>query len=305
MKEVLRSIVESCAPLYVHGKVADYIPELSKADPEGFCLAVTTVDGERYIEGDANFAFSMQSVSKVVTLALALEERGFDAVFSAVGMSATADPFNSIFRLAAHTSNVPRNPMINSGAIVTVSLLPYEGIESKVNAVLSLTRRMASNPDMHVNERVYRSEKNTSDRNRALAYFLRSAGRLKGDVEDILDVYFRNCGIWATAGDLSVIGATFACDGVNPVSRERVLSPKVAQTVRALMVTCGMYDGSGEYAVKVGIPSKSGVGGGIMGAISGKMGIGVVSPPLDSCGNSVVGVAVLQEISQRLNLRVL
>lgn len=305
MKDTLALIAQSSSAQAHKGAVATYIPELAKADPEAFGLAVTERDGTQCLSGDCEFPFTLQSISKVITLALALEERGRDNLFSAVGSNPTADPFNSIMRLEMDAPHRPHNPLINSGAIVVVSLLPEEGREGKVEAILNLARDLMGNGKIKVNDRVYRSEKNTSDRNRSLAYFLRSVGSLKGDVEDILDVYFRQCSIEVNARDLSVLGATLACDGLNPITGRQIISPQTAQIVRAIMTTCGMYDGSGEFAVKVGIPAKSGVGGGIMASVPGRMGIGVFSPPLDEKGNSVAGLAALEAMSEKLNCRVL
>ncbi len=305
MKDILPLIAQASSAQAHKGAVATYIPELAKADPQAFGLAITEWDGSQHLSGDCEFPFTLQSISKVITLALALEERGKDNVFSAVGSSPTADPFNSIMRLEMDAPHRPHNPLINSGAIVVVSLLPEEGREGKIQAILELARDLMGNGKIAINDRVYRSEKNTSDRNRSLAYFLRSVGSLRGDIEDILDVYFRQCSIEVNAKDLSVLGATFAGDGLNPITGKQVISPQTARIVRAIMTTCGMYDGSGDFAVKVGIPAKSGVGGGIMASVPGRMGIGVVSPPLDEKGNSVAGLAALAAISEQLNCRVL
>ena len=305
MKNILDNIVTESRTFSSRGTVATYIPELAQANPEAFGLAITEIDGTQHLFEDWDYRFTLQSISKVVTLALALESRGFDNVFSSVGMSPTADPFNSIMRLEMDTPHKPHNPLINSGAIVVVSLLPQEGREKKTRAILDIARRLMANNDIEINKRVYHSEKNTSDRNRSLAYFLRSVGSLKGDIEDILDVYFNQCSIEVSAKDLSVLGATLANDGLNPISGDQVISPSVARTIRAIMTTCGMYDGSGDFAVKVGIPAKSGVGGGIMSTIPGRFGIGVASPPLDCKGNSVVGIKTLELISERLRCRVL
>jgi glutaminase len=305
MKDILEEISRRSRLKATEGTVASYIPELAKADPEAFGLAVTECDGSQYLSGNWDHPFTLQSISKIVTLALALEERGPERIFSSVGTSPTADPFNSIMRLEMDAPHRPNNPLINSGAIVVVSLLPEEGRERKVDAIMDLCRKLMANDSIDIDDRVYRSEKNTSDRNRSLAYFLRSVGSLNGDIEDILDVYFRQCSIKTCAKDLSIMGATFACDGLNPISGKQIISPSTARTVRAIMTTCGMYDGSGEFAVKVGIPAKSGVGGGILGTVPGRMGIGVVSPPLDEKGNSVAGLAAMKEISEKLRCRVL
>lgn len=189
-------------------------------DPSLFGLAVTDMEGQTTAIGDKK-PCSMQSVMKVATLALALQECGENAIFSSVGVNAIADPFNSIMRLEMDAPHRPHNPMINSGAIVVVLLLPHEGVSGKINAITDMVHRLTANDAIGMIHRVYRSEKFTRDRNRALTYFLRSVGSFKGDIEDVLDVYFRMCSLGATTRDLSVMGATLAADGRNPVSGER------------------------------------------------------------------------------------
>lgn len=300
----LQHIEQTCRPLSTQGEVATYIPELAKANPNDFALTVTQTDGTILSVGDQQRLFPLQSISKVITLALALTHVG-TAIFDYVGVSAIADPFNSIMRLEMDSPHRPHNPMINSGAIVVTSLLPMEGVHRKIGAILDLTRQMAASNTIQVNNKIYLSEKNTSDRNRALAYFLRSLNSLKGDVEDILDVYFQACSIDVSTDQLSIMAATLACDGYNPVSKQQVLSPEIAQACRAVMTTCGMYDGSGEFALHVGIPAKSGVGGGIMASAPQKCGIGVYSPALDPKGNSVSGLEALRLLSTNFKLRTL
>lgn len=301
----LEEIVRVCRPLYTRGKVASYIPELAKASPDALCLAIASKDGSILEAGDVDFRFSFQSISKIITLALALTECGPEDVFSAVGMTPIADPFNTIKHLEIDRVHKPNNPLINSGAIVVVSLVPEEGVDGKINRILELARLMTACDDLKINKRTYWSERNTSDRNRALAYFMRSVGALRGDIEDTLDVYFRQCSMEGTARDLAVLGATLAMDGVNPVTGKTVVSREVARTVRAIMTTCGMYDGSGDYAVKVGIPSKSGVGGGIVGAVHNVCGVAAAAPSLDEKGNSIAGMEALAMISDKFGYRVL
>lgn len=303
-EELLYQIAEHSAPFYREGAVATYIPELAKAPLDDFGLAVTDKGGKTLAVGHADKYFPLESIGKVIALAVALQELGPE-VFDAVGVSAIADPFNSIMRLEMDRPHKPHNPMINSGAIVVCSLLPFEGLNAKVKALLDMTARLCGQKDASVIERVYLSEKHTSDRNRALAYFLRSVGSMEGDVEDVLDVYFQCCSIGVTARQLSLIAATFACDGLNPVTQEQVIKPRVAQACRALMTTCGMYDGSGEFALRVGIPAKSGVGGGIMATVPDRYGIATYGPALDKRGNSVCGVEALAQLASQAGLRVL
>lgn len=298
MEKLLKEIVRDSLPFTERGKPASYIPELAKGNPKALGAAVTDISGKQWCAGDTDESFSIQSIIKVVTLSLALQLRGADDVFSHVGVNAVADPFNSIMRLEMDSDRQPQNPMINSGAIVVVSLLPQDTVERRVAAVRDLYARMSGDDDSEVVDSVYISEKRTGDRNRSLAYFLRSAGTLSGDVDDILDAYFQCCAISTTAGALSVMGATLAADGKNPVTGEEVIMPWVARTVRAIMITCGMYDGSGEFAVNVGIPAKSGVGGGIMGTFKGRGGIGTFGPALDARGNSTGGLEIFRLISE-------
>ena len=304
MKELLETVVKDCGYAWRQGQVATYIPELAKARADATGIAVCDLSSGLSGAGDTDFTFTMQSVSKVVSLALALSECGEEKVFSAVGMDPLADPFNSIMRLEMDAPHRPHNPLINSGAIVVLSLLPWRESRERMTAVSDMAARMTGRKAVAVNEAVYLSEKGTSDRNRALAWFLKSVGNLEGDIEDILDAYFRQCSLEVTCEDLAVLGATLAADGTNPVTGERVMSPMVARVVRTIMATCGMYDGSGEFAVSVGIPAKSGVGGGIAAAVPGRMGIGTCGPALDRKGNSVAGLAMLRRLSEELKLRI-
>lgn len=305
VEEILANIIAKNRPLFREGRVATYIPELARATPDALGISLVTVEGEQYCGGDSDYLFSMQSISKVVSLALALVEVGEEKVFSQVGVDPTPDPFNSIMRLEMDRIHRPYNPVVNAGAISVISLLPYDNGVARAEAVLRLACRLTGNPDLVINEVIYHSEKDTSDRNRALAYYMRSTGNLKGDIEDILDGYFRQCSIETTVRDLAVMGATFAASGINPVTGERVLPSRICRIIRALMATCGMYDGSGEFAIRVGIPAKSGVGGGIMAVVPRRMGIAVCGPALDSKGNSICGMKVLEDLSRELRLRVL
>ena len=305
MDEMLAAIVANARPRHSEGRVATYIPELGKARPDALGVASVTVEGEVYGAGDRDYPFSIQSISKLISLALALTELGEEAVFSRVGVDPTPDPFHSITRLEMDRVHRPYNPLVNAGAIAVISLLPYGRSEERTAAILDLARRLTGNDALSVNEEIYRSERATSDRNRALAYFMRSTDILRGDVEDVLDSYFRQCSIEATVSDLAVMGATLAAGGINPASGERVLTSRVCRVVRALMATCGMYDGSGEFAIRVGIPAKSGVGGGILAVVPRRMGIAVCGPALDGKGNSICGMQVLEELSRELRLRVL
>jgi glutaminase len=302
---LLEGLVESHRECCGEGRVAVYIPELAKADPARLGIAVALPDGSVFSAGDGEEPFTFQSVSKVISLAAALETLGEDSVFARVGRDPTADPFNSIMRLEMVKPHRPQNPLINAGALVVLSLLPQPDGFSRYAFVRDWARKLTGNPNLSAHEPTYLSEKGTSDRNRALAYFMRSVGVFEGDVEDILDSYFHQCALQGTARDLAVMGATLAGEGVDPLSGRRVLSVRHARVIRALMATCGLYDGSGDFAVRAGVPAKSGVGGGISAAVPGRLGIGVYGPALDERGNSIGGIRLIEDLVEAAGLRVL
>jgi glutaminase len=287
------------------GTPASYIPELAQVDPTLFSLSMTALDGTTYFSGDRGSFFSMQSISKVAALCFAIETLGRDRVFAKIGMKPCSEPFNSIMKLEM-TSSIPLNPFINAGAIVLIGMLNEQfqtlAIAEVMDFFFQLMGRQ-SRSTLHINEGVYRSEKKTADRNRALAYFLHNAGTLSGDVEEALDLYFKLCSIEVNTVDLSVMGATLAGGGRNPVSGATILSLDTAYIVTGLMSVCGLYDQSAEFAVEVGVPAKSGVSGGILCTVPGKMGLGVFSPPLNKSGNSVAGIRALAVLSRELKLR--
>ena len=282
------------------GAVADYIPELAKADPTDFGICVIRKDGVTVSYGDVDKRFTIQSVGKVVALAIALKLFGFDEVFSNVLMEPSGDSFSSIIKLDT-VSNLPYNPMINAGAIQVVSMIVNE---IGFCDLLESTRRFCSDDQIELNEAVYRSEAGTGDRNRAIAYLLKSKGVLQGDPEATLDMYFRLCSLNVTAKSLAGMGLVLSNDGQNPLTGEHLLDPRFCRTINSIMFTCGMYDRSGELGVKVGIPAKSGVGGGIACGVKGRMGIGTYGPSLDDRGNSVAGLAALEYLSRKLHLHV-
>jgi glutaminase len=287
------------------GTPASYIPELARADPALFSLSMTNLDGETYSAGDSHSLFSMQSISKVAALCFAIEILGRERVFSKIGMEPCSEAFNSIMKLEM-TSSIPLNPFINAGAIVLAGMLNERFQAVAVAEMLDFSSRLLgrqSRGSLHINEEIYRSEKGTADRNRALAYFLHNAGTLSGDVEEILDLYFKLCSIEVNTVDLSVMGATLASGGRNPVSGAEVLSLDTAYIVLGRWSVCGLYDQSAEFAVDVGVPAKSGVSGGILCAVPGRMGLAVFSPPLNHSGNSVAGIQALTELSRELKLR--
>lgn len=282
------------------GRVADYIPELSRADPDGLAIAMASVHGQVYEAGHYDRSFTIQSVSKPFVYALALSELGMEQVARHIGFEPSGEPFNAI-SLEPDTGR-PANPLINAGAVVATALIPGDAAE-RFERIHSTLSAFAGRP-LQVDEAVHRSEAETGDRNRALAYLTKAQGVLTGSVEEVTDVYFRQCALIVTASDLAVMAATLANGGVNPVTGRRVVDADVARTTLSVMATCGMYDRSGEWMVRVGMPAKSGVGGGIAAVLPGEFGIGVYSPPLDAQGNSVRGAAALREVSGVLGLHV-
>jgi glutaminase len=283
------------------GEVATYIPELAEVDPDQFGICIATVDGAMYETGDTRFHFTIQSMSKPLTYGLALELAGEAAVRSRVGVEPSGDPFNEI-SLRARTGT-PVNPMINAGAITCAGIVDDASAEAE--ELLLRTYSTYAGRRLGIDGAVYRSEADTGHRNRAIAHLLRGHGVLPGDAESALDLYFRQCSVEVDCRDLALIAATLANGGVNPVSGERAVREDVVRSVLSVMTTCGMYDGAGEWLVSVGIPAKSGVSGGVLGVLPGRLGVAVFSPRLDEQGNSVRGVAVCRDLSHDLALHLI
>ena len=284
------------------GALADYIPELTEADPTKFGLTLSASDGYLYESGDARTDFTIQSISKPFTYALALESAGQEAVDAKIGVEPSGDAFNEIS--VDERTKTPKNAMINAGAIAAVSLIPGSSPDERFAKLQDFYSACAGRP-LELDEDVYRSEKATGNRNRAIAYMLTSFGVLDGDPDDVLDVYFRQCSLRVTSVDLARMAATLARGGINPQTGRRVADAKVVQRTLSVMTTCGMYNGAGDWVSAVGMPAKSGVGGGILAVLPGQLGIGVYSPLLDARGNSVRGVLVCRSLSDRLGLHFL
>jgi glutaminase len=294
------SYIYSEAKALQNGAVADYIPELTKVDADEFGIAIATTKGKVHSIGNARYEFTIQSTSKALTYCMALELCGRDKVFARVGVEPSGDPFNAIeFNPVTRR---PYNPMVNAGAIAISGML-RDAVGANAALSLLLDRfSEAAGRRLHVNEDVYRSEKVTGHRNRAIAHLLLSVGALSDPVEEALDLYFKQCSIMVSATDLALIGATVANLGVNPLTRRQVFDVEAVRDTQAVMFTCGMYDYSGGWAFDVGIPAKSGVGGGIMGVVNRQLGVGTFSPRLDSNGNSVRGIACFKMMSDSLGL---
>ena len=284
------------------GEVATYIPELSGADPRWFGMALVSLGGHLYQGGDADVPFTLQSISKPFAFALAVADEGLEAVMARVGAEPSGEAFNAI-SLDPVTGR-PANPMINAGAIVTSSLIRAPNAGARFERIHATLSAFAGH-DLEVDDAVFASERATGDRNRALGYLMRNAGSLLGDVDDALDVYFRQCAVLVTTCDLAVMAATLANGGRNPVTDEQVVAEGVAEHTCALMATCGMYDYAGEWLLRVGLPAKSGVSGGLVAVSPGQFGIGMFSPRLDQRGNSVRAVEASRMLAEQFSLRLL
>lgn len=281
------------------GRSADYIPELARINKHRLGVCAVSCQGEILEEGDTRIPFTIQSISKLASLILAIRDLGAESLFQdKVGVEPTGDPFNSIIKLETKTR--PFNPFINAGAITVASCIQGANSDEKFQRFLQFIRKLCHNCDITLNESVYQSEKATGDRNRALAYYLKASGILEGDVEECLDFYFKMCSVNVTAVDIACLGAVLANEGTCPFTNEKLIEPANAKAIRALMLTCGMYDGSGTFAMTVGFPAKSGVGGGITVSIAKQMGIGVYGPALDERGNSLGGIKILEYLSEKM-----
>src|SRR5215510_3150132 len=280
------------------GAVADYIPQLSKANPGGFGISIATTDGYVYEVGDGDVPFTIQSISKAFVFALALETIGAERVEGVIGVEPSGEAFNSV-RLRA--DNRPFNPMVNAGAIACSGLIYDAQGKDAFGCILAALSAFAGRK-LGVDEAVFASERATGDRNRAIAYLLRNYAVIKGDVDAALDVYFGQCSVLVTARDIAVMAATLANRGLNPLSGEQVVSPYAVARTLSVMTSSGMYDYAGEWIYRVGMPAKSGVGGGIIAALPSQLGLGTYSPRLDKHGNSVRGLKVCEALSAHFDL---
>jgi len=284
------------------GNVASYIPELAKALPQWFGIAIATVDGHVYEVGDTRQPFTIQSTSKPMMYGLALQDCGVDAVRRRVGVEPSGEAFNSI-SLEPGTGR-PLNPMINAGAIAMASMVQGDTQDARMQRVLDTLSAYAGRP-LQLDEAVFESERGTGHRNRAIGHMLRNYGIIEADPEPALELYFRQCSVLVDGRDLALMAATLANGGVHPLTRRRAVAPECISPVLSVMTTCGVYDFTGEWVWRVGLPAKSGVGGGVIAVLPGQLGIGVFSPLLDERGNSVRGVAACEAISRDLGLHFL
>lgn len=304
MEALLDELLEECRPYTRQGKVATYIPELAKGNLDDLGIYVLRSDGQHFHAGDWNKRFAIQSVIKPILLLLALMDNGEDYVHARVGVEATGKPFDAINVTDQTLLRDHLNPMVNMGAIAICGLIHGDSYEEKFQRLLKLTQDLAGNKDIQLNEDMYLSEKRTGNKNRALAFLLKTYDMLADDVEEVLDFYFKACSISVTSKDLAVIGYMLSSHGKLPKTEKRIFDSRYAAYVNAILMTCGMYDGSGNFAVNVGIPAKSGVGGGIMAVVPTRMGIGIFSPGLDEKGNSLAGIQLLERLSKRMYLSI-
>jgi glutaminase len=294
---VLESIYKEVNQLSLSGKQADYIPELAKVLPDKFAINITDLQGHNYGIGNIDDKFSLQSIAKVFAFALAYQLKG-NAVFEHVGVEPSGDPFNSLIQLEQE-EGFPRNPLINAGALAVCDVLISE-LEHPEEELFNFIKLLSGNETIGYNQAVYQSEKETGFRNRALIYLMKSFNRIQNDADQVLDLYFKLCALEMTVKELSETFLVFANEGVLPYNNQRILTKSQTKRTNAIMQTCGFYDEAGEFTFKVGLPGKSGVGGGIAALHPGKYTVAVWSPLLNAKGNSVKGMKALELLTTKL-----
>ncbi|AXE30312.1 glutaminase [Chromobacterium phragmitis] len=301
LQALIEDIRQETLPFYDQGKVADYIPALASVPPRQFGFAIQTLDGRQYACGDADVAFSIQSISKAFMLALTLQADG-EKLWRHVGKEPSGNPFNSLVQLE-YEHGIPRNPFINAGAlVVTDRAIGHFG--DAHSHLLAWLRAESGNAALSADETIAASEREHGDRNAALAHFMKSYGNLIQPVETVLNQYFHNCSIAMSCRELARAGLFLANHGASPQTGRHYLTRSQAKQVNAVMLTCGTYDAAGEFAYRVGLPVKSGVGGGLLAVIPGKMSIAVWSPQLDARGNSVLGLEALDRFTTATGLSI-
>ncbi len=297
VQSVLEAVYKSAKRFVGRGKVATYIPALARVPKEKFGMAVVAVDGSEAVVGDAEEAFSIQSISKVFSLLLAMRLRDQE-LWKRVGREPSGNPFNSLVQLE-YEKGVPRNPFINAGAHITTDCIVV-GNDDPKQAILAEVRALAGNPAIDFDMEVAESEREHGYRNAAIANFLKANGNLESEVDDVLDVYFHQCSIAMSCRDLARAGSFLANRGVDVATGRRIATERKTRRINALMATCGLYDAVGSFAFHVGVPAKSGVGGGMLAIIPGEMAVAVWSPGLDAQGNSYVGVKALELFTAKI-----
>ncbi|KOS68907.1 glutaminase [Lysinibacillus contaminans] len=311
--QFLEAWVEQFRPYAKEGNCANYIPALELKNPNELAISIIGSDGIEMKAGDTTNTFTLQSVSKVVAFISACMDRGMSYVLERVDVEPTGDTYNSIVRLESHEPGKPFNPMINAGAITVSSMISGNSSQEKLDTIIKLLEKMVGKK-LIVNEEVYKSEWETANRNRAIAYFLMDSGYLDCEVEEALEVYLKQCAIEVDVSDLAMIGLVIGNDGYHPILKKQLFSKEVAKLTKALMVTCGMYNFSGKFAAFIGLPAKSGVSGAILAAVPSHAsvhspfptgcGIGIYGPAIDEIGNSVAGVPLLKHIATEWNMNI-
>jgi len=295
-KTLFNDIFLELQPIEKKGAPASYIPELSKVDPDKLGIHLSNVNGEHFYQGDSDERFSIQSISKVFSLTLAIRLIGKN-LWSRVGVEPSGSAFNSLVQLE-HEQGIPRNPFINAGAIVVCDVLVTHLSDPK-GELLGFIRKIADNPTLQYNRSVAESEMATGDRNKALIYLMRDFGNIHNDVEQVLDLYFYLCSIEMSCRELARSFMFLATNGMDQSSGEMIVSPSKAKRINTVMQLCGFYDEAGEFSFKVGLPGKSGVGGGIVALHPGKYTVAVWSPRLNAKGNSYIGMRVLELLTTK------
>ncbi|WP_368505735.1 glutaminase A [Alkalihalophilus sp. As8PL] len=296
----LEKIIKEEKQVARDGKIPDYIEKVDNEDHGAISMAMTGLDGRCVKAGDDEGRFSIQSMSKVISLAVALMDQGEEKLFQHVGKEPTGDPYHSLSKMELQEDGGPLNPMVNAGAIAVVGQIKGNSVDDKFSRILDLTRKLAGNKEIDYNREIVQAEGH--DLNRALFYYNRYGGYVDGELEDVLPIYWRMTSIEMTIEELSRIAAVIANYGEDLETKEQLIPREVVKVLKTFMVTCGMYDQSGAFAVDVGIPAKSGISGGIMAAIPGRMGIGVLGPDLNRHNNSIAGIRLLKKISDRWDL---
>lgn len=300
-QQVINNIYHEVKSLPVVGEVADYIPALANVDPDQFGIAIATIDGQTFGIGDYQCKFSIQSISKAFTLSMVIRYIG-SQLWEYVGKEPSGTPFNSLVQLERE-NGIPRNPFINAGALVVTDKLMNLYTHPK-EAILEFVREMAGTDDIYYDKTVAQSELKCANRNQALGYFMKSFNNIDNDVDALLDVYCHQCSISMTCEELAKSFLFLANHGINPHSQKEILSVSRSKRLNALMLTCGFYDESGEFAFRVGMPGKSGVGGGIIALIPGQLAIAVWSPRLNKYGNSYLGIETLERFTTDIGISI-
>lgn len=305
--QLLHDLVTKNLKYYAKGKNAQYIPALSQVNPQQLGVALYDLQNNHLqVCGDptesAQTRFAIESISKVPVLMLAIKDNGLENVFKHVDAEPTGFAFNSLLNMQIEKRKDPMNPFVNQGAIVVNSLLKGNNSDERFARILDFMKVVFNDNEITLNEEVYHSESKTGDINRSIAYYMRGKGIWHGDVDDVLDSYFKQCSVNVNALDLANLGALLANGGVAPWNKQRIISTESAMITKSLMLTAGLYNESGDFSMHIGVPTKSGVGGGLMSAVPHKYGIGIFSPPIDKPGNSVAGMKLLHDIVDQLHL---